>query len=133
MTTLLKLYTFDKTIIYKNPLEELKELLNENEKIKIIADPQYVPKVFEIVKELNEEGFASFDEMLKVERNFKDKKNKTKISFTIKRKPELIQFLIGKNYFCKNAFEEVKNYLKNHDKVTLVANRAEVGVAFNVA
>ena len=68
MTTLLKLYIFDKTIIYKNPLEELKELLNENEKIKIIADPQYVPKVFEIVKELNEGGFASFDEMLKVER-----------------------------------------------------------------
>ena len=133
MTTLLKLYIFDKTIIYKNPLEELKELLNENEKIKIIADPQYVPKVFEIVKELNEGGFASFDEMLKVERNFKDKKSKTKISFIIKRKPELIQFLIGKNYFCKNVFEEVKNYLKNHDKVTLVANRAEVGVAFSVA
>ena len=133
MSTLLKLYTFDKTIIYKNPLEELKELLNENEKIKIIANPQYVPKVFETVKELNEGGFASFDEMLKVERNFKDKKNKTKISFTIKRKPELIQFLIGKNYFCQNVFEEVKNYLKNHDKVTLVANRGEVGVAFSVA
>ena len=133
MNTLSKLYIFDKTLIYKNPLEELKELLNENEKIKIISEPQYVSKAFQIAKELNEEGFATLDEELKVERNFKDKKNKTKISFSIKRKPELNNFLIGKNYFNKNVFEEIKNYLKNHDKVTIVANNEEVGAAFKVA
>ena len=81
MNTLSKLYIFDKTLIYKNPLEELKELLNENEKIKIISEPQYVSKAFQIAKELNEEGFATLDEELKVERNFKDKRIKRKYPF----------------------------------------------------
>ena len=133
MNTLPKEYTIDKNYIYKNPFEDLKELFKENEKIKLITNPKYVQIAFQVAKELNEENIATFDEELKIERDFKDSKRKTKIILSLKRKQQLNEYFIEKNYFYKNIFEEVKNYLKNHDKVTITAKREEVGMAFKVA
>ena len=133
MNTLQKEYTIDKNYIYKNPFEDLKELFKENEKIKLITNPKYVQIAFQVAKELNEENIASLDEDLKVERNFKESKRKTTIILSLKRKQQLNEFFIEKNYFYKNIFEEIKNYLKNHDKITLKAKREEVGMAFKVA
>jgi len=126
-------YTIDKNYIYKNPFEELKELFKENEKIKILTNPKYVQIAFQVTKELNEEDIAFLDEDLKIERDFKESKRKTTIILSLKRKPQLNQYLIEKNYFYKNIFEEIKNYLRNHDKVTIVAKTGEVGIAFRVA
>lgn len=42
INTLPKEYTIDKNYIYKNTFEDLKELLKENEKIKLITYPKYV-------------------------------------------------------------------------------------------
>lgn len=133
MNSVSKEYIIDKNYIYKNPFEELKNLLKENEKIKLVTLPKYVPIAFQVAKELNDEGIATYDEELKVERYIKDKKLKTKIYLSIKRKPKIIEYLIGNDYFFKNNFEEVKCYLKNHDKVTIVAKREEVGIAFKIA
>ena len=133
MNTLQKEYTIDSNYIYKNPFEELKELFKENEKIKLITNPKYVQIAFQVAKELNEENIASLDEDLKVERNFKESKRKTTIILSLKRKQQLNEFFIEKNYFYKNIFEEIKKYLKNHDKITLKAKREEVGMAFKVA
>ena len=126
-------YIIDKNYIYKNPFEEIKELLKENEKIKLVVLPQYVPYGFQLAKELNENGLAIFDEELKIERNFKEGKNKTKIYISIKRKSDTNEFFFGKDHFHKNIFENIKNYLKNHDKVKIVAKTGEVGIAFKVA
>ena len=126
-------YIIDKNYIYKNPFEELKELFKENEKIKILTNPKYVQIAFQIAKELNKEDIAFLDEDLKIERDFKESKRKTTIILSLKRKPQLNQYLIEKNYFYKNIFEEIKNYLRNHDKVTIVAKTGEVGIAFRVA
>ena len=131
INTLPKEYTIDKNYIYKNTFEELKELLKENEKIKLITYPKYVPVAFQVMKELNEEGLSTYDEELKIERNFKDKKAKTTFYFSIKRKSDL--FLIGNDYFSRNIFQEVKNCLKRQEKVTLVCKNTEVGLAFRVA
>ena len=131
INTLPKEYTIDKSYIYKNTFEELKELLKENEKIKLITYPKYVPVAFQVMKELNEEGLSTYDEELKIERNFKDKKAKTTFYFSIKRKSDL--FLIGNDYFSRNIFQEVKNCLKRQEKVTLVCKNTEVGLAFRVA
>ena len=131
INTLPKEYTIDKSYIYKNTFEDLKELLKENEKIKLITYPKYVPVAFQIMKELNKEGLSTYDEELKIERNFKDKKAKTTFYFSIKRKNDL--FLIGNNYFTRNIFEEVKNCLKHQEKITLVCKNTEVGLAFKVA
>jgi hypothetical protein len=83
------------------------------------------------MKELNKEGLSTYDEELKIERNFKDKKAKTTFYFSIKRKNDL--FLIGNNYYTRNIFEEVKNCLKHQEKITLVCKNTEVGLAFKVA
>ena len=131
INSLPKEYIIDKNYIYKNTFEELKELLEENEKIKLITYPKYVPVAFQIMKELNEEGLSTYDEELKVERNFKDKKAKTTIYFSIKRKND--SFIIGSNYFTRNIFQEVKNLLKHQEKITLVCKNSEVGLAFKVA
>ena len=131
INTLPKEYTIDKSYIYKNTFEDLKELLKENEKVKLITYPKYVPVAFQIMKELNKEGLSTYDEELKIERNFKDKKAKTTFYFSIKRKNDL--FLIGNNYYTRNIFEEVKNCLKHQEKITLVCKNTEVGLAFKVA
>lgn len=126
-------YIIGKNYIYKNPFEELKEILKENEKIKLVVLPQYVPYGFQLAKELNEEGLATYDEELKLERNFKEGKRKTKIYISIKRKSDINEFFFEKEHFHKNIFEKIKNYLKNHDKVKIVAKTGEVGIAFKVA
>lgn len=126
-------YIIDKNYIYKNPLEEIKELLKENEKIKLVVLPQYVPYGFQLAKELNENGLATFDEELKIERDFKEGKRKTKIYISIKRKSDTIEFFFENDHFHKNVFENIKNYLKNHDKIKIVAKTGEVGIAFKVA
>ena len=131
INTLPKEYTIDKSYIYKNTFEDLKELLKENEKVKLITYPKYVPVAFQIMKELNKEGLSTYDEELKIERNFKDNKAKTTFNFSIKRKNDL--FLIGNNYYTRNIFEEVKNCLKHQEKITLVCKNTEVGLAFKVA
>lgn len=133
MNTLQYEYIIDKNYIYKNPFEDLKELFKENEKIKLLTDAKYVQIAFEVAKQLNEEGIALFDEEVKVERNFNVSKRKTTIILSLKRKPQLTQYFIEKSYFYKNIFEEIKQYLKNHDKVTIVAKTGEVGIAFRVA
>ena len=132
-TSFTKEYIIDKNYIYNNTFEELKELLKEHDKIKIITYPKYVPIAFQVAKELYTEGLSTFDESLKVERDFKDSKRKTRIYITIKRKPKIFEYLIGKDYFYKNIFDEVMSYLNTHDKVTLVAKHGEVGIAFKVA
>jgi len=126
-------YIIDKNYIYKNPLEEIKELLKENEKIKLVVLPQYVPYGFQLAKELNENDLATFDEELKIERDFKKGKRKTKIYISLKRKSDTNEFLFGKEHFHINIFEKIKNYLKNHEKVKIVAKTGEVGIAFKVA
>ena len=126
-------YIIDKNYIYKNPFEEIKELLKENEKIKLVVLPQYVPYGFQLAKELNENGLATYDEELKIERNFKEGKRKTKIYISIKRKSDTNEFFFGKEHYHKNIFENIKNYLKNHEKVKIVAKTGEVGIAFKVA
>ena len=131
INTLPKEYTIDKNYIYKNTFEDLKELLKENEKIKLITYPKYVPVAFQVMKELNKEGLSTYDDELKIERNFKDQKAKTTFYFSIKRKNDL--FLIGNNYYTRNIFEEVKNCLKHQEKITLVCKNTEVGLAFKVA
>ena len=133
MSTVPNEYIIDKNYIYKNPFEEVKNLLKENEKIKLVCLPKYVPVAFQLAKELNDEGIATYDEELKVERYLVDKKLKTKIYLSIKRKPKIFEYLIGDDYYFENTFEEVKNYLKNHDKVTIVAKTKEVGIAFKIA
>ena len=126
-------YIIDKNYIYKNPFDEIKELLKENEKIKLVVLPQYVPYGFQLAKELNENGLATYDEELKIERNFKEGKRKTKIYISIKRKSDTNEFFFGKEHYHKNIFENIKNYLKNHEKVKIVAKTGEVGIAFKVA
>jgi len=127
-------YIIDKNYIYKNISEEIKDLLEENDRLNIVTIPKYVPIAFKVAKELNEEGVALFDEELKVERFSKEGKMKTKIYLSIKRKKDNEhQYVIGQNYFYKNIFEYLKNYLKDHEKVTIVAKNSEVGIAFRVA
>ena len=126
-------YIIDKNYIYKNPFDEIKELLKENEKIKLVVLPQYVPYGFQLAKELNENGLATYDEELKIDRNFKEGKRKTKIYISIKRKSDTNEFFFGKEHYHKNIFENIKNYLKNHEKVKIVAKTGEVGIAFKVA
>ena len=105
MSNLTKEYIIDKNYIYKNLFEEIKDLLDENEKIKIVTLPRYVPIAFQVAKELNEEGIALYDEELKVERNSKEGKMKTKIYLSIKRKP--IQKEQSRNYTIMGR-EEVR-------------------------
>ena len=133
MTSLAKEYIIDRNYIYKNLFEEIKDLLEENEKIKIVTFPKYVPIAFQVAKELNEEGIALYDEELKIERITKEGRMKTKIYLPIKKKPEYNHYVIGKDHFYKNIFEDLKFYLKNHDKVTIAAKSGEVGLAFRVA
>lgn len=114
-------------------MEEIKELLKENEKIKLVVLPQYVPYGFQLAKELNENNLATFEEELKIERDFKKGKRKTKIFISLKRKPDTNEIFFGEEHFHKNIFEKIKNYLKNHEKVKIVAKTGEVGIAFKVA
>ena len=132
-TSLIKEYIIDKNHIYKNTYQDLKELLKEYEKILIITSPEYVPYTFQIAKELHLEGLSTYDEDLKIERDFKSSKRKTKIYISIKRKPKIFEYLIGKEYFYKNIFIEVKNYLDKHNKVNIIAKTGEVSIAFKVA
>lgn len=131
--SLIKEYIIDKKYIYKNTYQELKELLKEYEKIHIVTSPEYVPYAFQVAKELHSDGLSTYDEDLKIERDFKSSKRKTKIYISIKRKPKIFEYLIGKEYFHKNILTEVKNYLDKHNKVTIVAKTGEVGIAFKVA
>ena len=124
-------YIIDKNYIYKNLFQELKELLKTNEKIKIITSPKYVPIAFQVAKELYSEGLSTYDEALKIERDFKERK--TKIYITLKRKAKIFEYLIGEEYFYKNIFTEIESYLNTNDKVTIAAKPGEVGIAFRVA
>ena len=126
-------YEIDKNYIYKNPSEEIKELLKENEKIKLVLNPKYVTYGFQLAKELNQKGIANFDEELKVERDFKDAKRKTKIYISLKRKSNLDEYLIEDEHYYENIYENIKQYLKTHDKVKIIAKTGEVGIAFKVA
>ena len=129
--TFLAEYIIDKNYIYKNLFQELKELLKTNEKIKIISSPKYVPIAFQVAKELYSEGLSTYDEALKIERDFKQRK--TKIYITLKRKAKIFEYLIGEEYFYKNIFTEIESYLNTNDKVTIAAKPGEVGIAFRVA
>ena len=129
--TFLAEYIIDKNYIYKNLFQELKELLKTNEKIKIITSPEYVPIAFQVAKELYSEGLSTYDEALKIERDFKERK--TKIYITLKRKAKIFEYLIGEEYFYKNIFTEIESYLNTNDKVTIAAKPGEVGIAFRVA
>ena len=129
--TFLAEYIIDKNYIYKNLFQELKELLKANEKIKIITSPKYVPIAFQVAKELYSEGLSTYDEALKIERDFKQRK--TKIYITLKRKAKIFEYLIGEEYFYKNIFTEIESYLNTNDKVTIAAKPGEVGIAFRVA
>ena len=129
--TFLAEYIIDKNYIYKNLFQELKELLKTNEKIKIITSPKYVPIAFQVAKELYSEGLSTYDEALKIERDFKERK--TKIYITLKRKAKIFEYLIGEEYFYKNIFTEIESYLNTNDKVTIAAKPGEVGIAFRVA
>ena len=129
--TFLVEYIIDKNYIYKNLFQELKELLKANEKIKIITSPKYVPIAFQVAKELYSEGLSTYDEALKIERDFKQRK--TKIYITLKRKAKILEYLIGEEYFYKNIFTEIESYLNTNDKVTIAAKPGEVSIAFRVA
>ena len=129
--TFLAEYIIDKNYIYKNLFQELKELLKANEKIKIITSPKYVPIAFQVAKELYSEGLSTYDEALKIERDFKQRK--TKIYITLKRKAKIFEYLIGEEYFYKNIFTEIESYLNTNDKVTIAAKPEEVSIAFRVA
>ena len=74
-----KEYLIDKNHIFKDNFEEIKNLLEVNENIRLVTSPNYVPIAFQLAKELNEEGLAIYDEELKVERIIINKKCKTKI------------------------------------------------------
>ena len=124
-------YIIDKNYIYKNLFQELKELLKTNEKIKITTSPEYVPIAFQVAKELYSEGLSTYDEALKIERDYKERK--TKIYITLKRKAKIFEYLIGEEYFYKNIFTEIESYLNTNDKVTIAAKPGEVGIAFRVA
>ena len=128
-----KEYLIDKNHIFKDNFEEIKNLLEVNENIRLVTSPNYVPIAFQLAKELNEEGLAIYDEELKVERIIINKKCKTKIYLSLKRKQKSNEFLIENKYFYKNIFEQIKNYLKNHDKAKIFAKQGEVGIAFKVA
>ena len=125
-------YIIDKNYINKNTFQDLKELLKAHEKIKIITSPKYVPIAFQVSKELNIQGLSTYDEELKVERDFTNSKRKTNIILTLKRKPKIFEYLIGNDYFYKNIYTEVKSHLNIHNKVTIVAKTGEVGIAFKV-
>ena len=94
----IKEYIIDKNYINKNIFQDLKELLKENEKIQIVTSPKYVPIAFQVAKELNIQGLSTYDEELKVERDFTSQKRKTNISIAIKRKPKMLEYLIGKDF-----------------------------------
>ena len=128
-----KEYLIDKNHIFKDNFEEIKNLLEVNENIRLVTSPNYVPIAFQLAKELNEEGLAIYDEELKVERIIINKKCKTKIYLSLKRKQKSNEFLIENKYFYKNIFDQIKNYLKNHDKAKIFAKQGEVGIAFKVA
>lgn len=132
-TSLIKEYVIDKNYIYKNTYQELKELLKEHEKIHIVTSPQFVPYTFQVAKELYSDGLSTYDEDLKIERDFKSSKRKTKIYISIKRKPKIFEYLIGKEYYHKSIYTEIKNHLNHHNKVKIVAKTGEVGIAFKVA
>ena len=129
----IKEYIIDKNYINKNTFQDLKDLLKVYEKIKITTSPKYVSIAFQVTKELNIQGLSTYDDELKVERDFTNQKRKTYISITIKRKPKIFDYLIGKDYFYKNIYTEIKSHLNIHNKVTIVAKPGEVGIAFKVA
>ena len=129
----IKEYIIDKNYINKNTFQDLKDLLKVHEKIKITTSPKYVSIAFQVTKELNIQGLSTYDDELKVERDFTNQKRKTYISITIKRKPKIFEYLIGKDYFYKNIYTEIKSHLNIHNKVTIVAKPGEVGIAFKVA
>ena len=133
MKSNLKEYIIDKNNIYKDNFFEIKQLLKYNEKIKLVTSPSYVPIAFKLAEELNEERIATYDEELKTERFKENNKYKTKIYLSIKRIPKQKEFFIDNNYFVKNLFEQIKNYLKQHDKAKIIAESGEVCNAFQVA
>lgn len=133
MNSIPKEYIIDKNYVFKNCFEEIKDFLEENKKINLVTLPKYVPIAFQLAKELNEEGIATYDEELKVERIIINKKFKTKIYLSIKRKNDTNEFIVENNYFYKNIFEQVKNHLKHHEKATILAKTGEVGTAFRIA
>ena len=107
-----KEYLIDKNHIFKDNFEEIKNLLEVNENIRLVTSPNYVPIAFQLAKELNEEGLAIYDEELKIERNIINKKYKTNICLSLKRKQKSNEFLIENKYFYKNIFDKLKITLK---------------------
>ena len=63
-----------------------------------------------MAKDFHSEGLSTYVEELKIERELKERK--TKIIISIKRKQKIFEYLIGKEYFYKNIFEEVKKLFK---------------------
>ena len=67
----------------------MKELLEKNEKINITTLPQDVGNAFKIANSLVNEGFAAYDEELQIKRNFKKRKEKTKVYISLKKNQNL--------------------------------------------
>ena len=82
----IKEYEIGKKSNNKKIVKNLKELFKEYDKIKIIAYREKVGSAFTAVKVLCKEGIAIYDEELKIKRNFKDEKVRTKIVISIRKK-----------------------------------------------
>ena len=66
-------------------MKNVKELFKDYDKIELVALTDRVGDAFTAAKVLHDEGIATFDEELKIKRNFKKGKGTTKAFISLKK------------------------------------------------
>ena len=120
----------------------MKQLFEKNEKITMVALPGEIPTAFKAAKKLIDGGIALYDEELKIKRNFKAEKGKTKAFISLKKRPVPIQsknkinintISIQKNSDYDEIIQKSINLLETNEKMNLEAKPTDVCIAFKVA
>ena len=81
----IKEYEIEKNVTNEKIVKDIKELLKDYDKIELVALTDRVGSAFTVAKVLHDEGIATFDEELKIKRNFKEGKGKTKAFISLKK------------------------------------------------
>ena len=119
----------DHDAIFKNATN----LLEKNEKIQLAANTTEVGNAFKIAEELYNKKIATYDEDLKIKRNLKEGKGNTQILISLKRKEKTVEYEICQNFTHEKTIKDIRELLKENDKIKLIALMDKVGFGFTVA
>ena len=119
----------DQNEIIKNATD----LLEKNKKINLAAKTSEVGNAFRIAEELNKKGIGTYDDEIKIERNFKEGQGKTQILISLKQKEKTIEYMIGKNASHEKTMKDIRTLLKENNKIKLVTLMDKVGFGFTMA